>query len=122
MQSIPAATLRAQLAADMKEAVLQAQIEQLARTLGWLVYHTHDSRRSQAGFPDLVLVHARQRRVLWRELKTQKGRVRPEGHVTAVDGLSRVQQLRLLGNGVVPLQAAHAVLQLLDMARIEVAA
>lgn len=78
MQSIPAATLRAQLAADMKEAVLQAQIEQLARTLGWLVYHTHDSRRSQAGFPDLVLVHARQRRVLWRELKTQKGRVRPE--------------------------------------------
>lgn len=46
----------------------------------------------------------------------------PEGHVTAVDGLSRVQQLRLLGNGVVPLQAAHAVLQLLDMARIEVAA
>ena len=23
---------------------------------GWMVYHTYDSRRSTAGFPDLVLV------------------------------------------------------------------
>ncbi|MDI2128745.1 DNA cytosine methyltransferase [Yinghuangia seranimata] len=31
------------------------------------------------------------------------------GHVTAVPGLSRTAQLRLLGNGVVPRQAAHAL-------------
>ncbi len=31
------------------------------------------------------------------------------GHVTAVPGLSRTQQLKALGNGVVPLQAAAAL-------------
>ena len=32
----------------------------------------------------------------------------PDGWVTAVDGISRSRQLRLLGNGVVPQQAAAA--------------
>lgn len=35
------------------------------------------------------------------------------GHVTDVPGLSRNQQLKLLGNGVVPQQAAHAIRLLL---------
>ncbi|MYS22061.1 DNA cytosine methyltransferase [Streptomyces sp. DvalAA-14] len=33
----------------------------------------------------------------------------PEGHVTAVPGLSRAQQLKALGNGVVPRQAEAAI-------------
>lgn len=33
----------------------------------------------------------------------------PDGHVTAVPGLTRTQQLRALGNGVVPQQALAAV-------------
>lgn len=66
---------RDQQAAEMRESVLQLRVEQHARALGWLAYHTHDSRRSAAGFPDLVLVHAGQRRTLFRELKTQRGRV-----------------------------------------------
>jgi len=45
---------------------------------GWLVYHTHDSRRSQPGFPDLVLVRDR---VLYRELKAATGRVSAEQQV-----------------------------------------
>ncbi|MGW3183859.1 DNA cytosine methyltransferase [Kitasatospora sp. NPDC001119] len=40
----------------------------------------------------------------------------PAGHVTAVPGLSRTAQLRALGNGVVPAQAAAALRILLDRA------
>lgn len=42
------------------------------------------------------------------------------GHVTNVDGLSRISVLRLLGNGVVPQQAEHAI-RLLTPALQEVA-
>lgn len=42
----------------------------------------------------------------------------PEGHVTSQEiGLSRVQQLRALGNGVVPQQAAHAIRLMADRER-----
>jgi DNA (cytosine-5)-methyltransferase 1 len=40
----------------------------------------------------------------------------PAGFVTGVPGLSRADQLRILGNGVVPQQAAHAVSMLLRQA------
>lgn len=44
----------------------------------------------------------------------------PEGHVTGEDlGLTREQQLRLLGNGVVPQQGAAAIYQLTTFARKE---
>jgi DNA (cytosine-5)-methyltransferase 1 len=39
----------------------------------------------------------------------------PEGHVTGVDGLSRNDMLKILGNGVVPQQAAAAVRFLLPL-------
>lgn len=56
----------------MSEATLQTRVEALARELGYLAYHTHNSRRSQPGFPDLVLV--RRGRIVWRELKTTRGK------------------------------------------------
>ena len=46
----------------------------------------------------------------------------PAGHVTAVPGLSRNEQLKLLGNGVVPQQAAAALRCLLAVDRQVVAA
>lgn len=60
------------------EAQFQEQVIKLARALGWNHYHTHDSRRSPSGFPDLVLTNNMQRRVIYRELKREKGgRVSP---------------------------------------------
>ncbi len=58
------------------EKDFQAQILDLARLAGFLVYHTHDSRRSAPGFPDLVLV--RPPVVLFVELKSESGKLRPE--------------------------------------------
>lgn len=58
------------------EAAFQQQVIQLAGFYSWRVYHTHDSRRSQKGFPDLVLVRGAE--LIFAELKTDKGRVRPE--------------------------------------------
>ncbi len=39
----------------------------------------------------------------------------PTGHVTAVPGLTRTQQLKALGNGVVPQQAQAALRHLIDL-------
>lgn len=38
------------------EKEFQAAVIALAKRHGWMAYHTHDSRRSAAGFPDLVLL------------------------------------------------------------------
>ncbi|MEE4541220.1 hypothetical protein V2S66_04465 [Streptomyces sp. V4-01] len=43
----------------------------------------------------------------------------PAGHVTAVPGLSRTAQLKALGNGVVPQQAAYALRVLVDRATVD---
>ena len=51
-------------------------VVELATRLRWLVYHTYDSRRSAKGFPDLVMV--RDGRLLFVELKSEKGRLTPE--------------------------------------------
>lgn len=58
------------------EAAFQDEVLGLARLYGWRAYHTHDSRRSAPGFPDLVLV--RPPRLIFAELKTDTGRVKPE--------------------------------------------
>lgn len=58
------------------EAQYQAAVIELAQRCGWLVYHDFDSRRNAPGFPDLCLV--RGGRLLFIELKTMRGRIRPE--------------------------------------------
>lgn len=56
---------------DILEKDWQRTVRDLARTLGWRrAYHTFDSRRSDTGFPDLVLVRDR---VIFLELKRETG-------------------------------------------------
>jgi hypothetical protein len=69
---------RPRTGSHMLERDLQAAVVDLARTLGFLTYHTHDSRRSQPGFPDLVLCHPRSGALLFAELKDARRKVTPE--------------------------------------------
>jgi hypothetical protein len=62
----------------MSEAQLQTNILDAAKTLGWLPYHTYLSKRSQPGFPDLVLLHERQSRAVFSELKRERATQTPE--------------------------------------------
>lgn len=59
-----------------READFQAVVVDYARLRGWMTYHTHDSRRSAAGFPDLVMV--RDGQLVFAELKSEKGKTTPE--------------------------------------------
>ena len=62
------------------EEQFQQQVITLAKAAGWLTYHTRDSRRSEPGFPDLVLSRGPacgRPRVIFAELKTETGRLSP---------------------------------------------
>lgn len=57
----------------MTEEQLLQSVRACARTLGWLTYHTRDSRGSDPGFCDLVLCSGK--RVVFVELKSKTGRL-----------------------------------------------
>lgn len=58
------------------EHLFQDKVIEYAKIQGWWVYHTHDSRHSQKGFPDLVLI--RPPRLVLAELKGTGGRLTPD--------------------------------------------
>ena len=60
----------------MTEKELDAAIAKLCRLYGWRRYHTYRSKRSPAGFPDLVLV--KPPRLIFAELKSDDGKVSAE--------------------------------------------
>ena len=60
----------------MTEKEFQDKVVKYAQYLGILCYHTYDSRRSQRGFPDLVLVG--KHKVVYVELKSARGKVSNE--------------------------------------------
>ena len=66
-------TGREVLDASITEKAFMQQVIDLATLHGWLCYHTHDSRRSSPGFPDLVLID--DRCLLFVELKRASGRL-----------------------------------------------
>lgn len=60
----------------MTEAQFQRRIMDYCQLRGLLLFHDTDSRKNNPGFPDLVIVGPN--RVLFRELKTQTGRISPK--------------------------------------------
>lgn len=57
------------------EGEFQRWVERLAALRGWVSFHDRDSRRNIAGLPDLILIRER---VVWMELKSSRGKLRPE--------------------------------------------
>jgi hypothetical protein len=57
----------------LSEKDWQRLVVDAAKAFGWWHYHPHDSRHSQAGWPDLVLM--RPPEVMFVELKRQDGKV-----------------------------------------------
>lgn len=65
----------------MSESEFQSQVLGIAKRYGWLVYHVYNSKRgrvSSKGFPDLVLAHEKQGRVVFAELKDATGKLSPQ--------------------------------------------
>jgi hypothetical protein len=60
----------------VRESQLQDTVAKMCRLFGVELYHTYDSRRSAPGWPDLVLCGPR--KLIFRELKTETGKVTPE--------------------------------------------
>lgn len=72
------------------EKDFQAAIIKYAESCNWLVYHTHDSRRSAEGFPDLVCIKGGTMLIL--ELKRESGVLSEdqERWLTALEKVTRV--------------------------------
>lgn len=64
---------RRKILGEITEAEWLGWVTLTARTFSWLAYHTHDSRHSAAGFPDLVLVRGES--IIYAELKSERGKV-----------------------------------------------
>ena len=62
---------------EFQDAIVAAYVGTMRRPVPncWKAYHSYFSDRSEAGFPDLVLVRER---VVFVELKTMKGTISPK--------------------------------------------
>lgn len=71
----PAPLTLADAATRVSEREFMATVIAYARAKGWLVYHPWRSDHSEAGFPDLTLVHPATGRVVFAELKAERGKL-----------------------------------------------
>lgn len=72
----PSRAVRLPRPEPVSEEAFQADVIRLAKSLGYLVYHTRNSKRCEPGYPDLCLCgHGR---LIFAELKTRTGTVSPE--------------------------------------------
>lgn len=74
-EPIPVEGFRDMTAKRMSEKELMGLVVEAAQRLNWYVYHTFDSRRSEPGFPDLILIerdYADVARLIAAELKRER--------------------------------------------------
>lgn len=70
------------MADKMPESALQEAVQQHCDALGIRWYHVNDSRRDNPGMPDLILIG---KVVAYVELKSMRGRIRPEQEAFMTD-------------------------------------
>ena len=64
----------ADLEREKSEAQFQSEVLRIADMVGWSKrYHTYNSRRSEAGFPDLVICNPDAGYTIFVEMKTNRG-------------------------------------------------
>lgn len=74
----------------LSEREFQTWLRAALRDRGWVVYVVPDMRKTLAGLPDLIAIHlGKPGRLLAWELKSTKGRIRPEQRVV-IDHLRTV--------------------------------
>ena len=74
----------------MTEKEFQRLVVDYATLHGWMHYHTHDSRRSTPGFPDLVLVRER---IIFAEQRIRRSDSHLH-HTRRVEHIAEIEQPR----------------------------
>lgn len=74
---------------SLSEKDFMAAVIREAKRHGWRVYHTHDSRKSEKGFPDLCMVRGPV--LVFMELKSENGRPTAE-QLSWMEDLSKVER------------------------------
>ena len=67
----------ADLEARLTEAQWQSRVLAAFRLFGWRVFVDRVAYRSDPGWPDIFAIHAGQRRCIWVELKSERGKLSP---------------------------------------------
>lgn len=103
------AVMAAAMSEDRGRDSLEAHVRRLFRDLGLRAFHPRDSRRSEKGYPDWTITGPGG--VMWRELKTQRGRVTAEQQawldgLAAAGGDAKVWRPADLLNGTVAAELA----------------
>ena len=76
---------------EMPESEFQGRVIALAYAAGWSIYHTYDSRRSVAGFPDLLMLHPTHGQLV-AKLKSQTGELTPQQSIWLLAFMQAGQQ------------------------------
>ena len=62
---------------EITEKQHQDRIVELCHRLGYYVYHTYDSRKSESGYPDLTIIRGHGKPVIFIEVKSERGKLTP---------------------------------------------